>query len=128
MRRVFIVVIGIVILSSIAILLARQAPPVVDLPSPVTALGQASAITVHARDPHGIRSLAAFVEQNGVQYPVWETTQPSGVTDGTLSFAAGTNTTPQAIQRSAQISFVFNRVQPRSIKVGIFMLCHGPRK
>ena len=104
MRKVFAAVLAIaVVLLSIAILLARQAPPVVDLPSPVTALGQASAITVHVRDPHGIRSLAAFVEQNGVQYPVWETTQPSGVRDGTLSFAAGTNTTPQLKDGKAKL-------------------------
>jgi murein DD-endopeptidase MepM/ murein hydrolase activator NlpD len=94
--KVFVAVLAIaVVLLSIAILLARQAPPVVDLPSPVTALGQATEITVHVRDPHGIRSLAAYVEQNGVQYRVWEATQPLGVTDGTLSFAAGILTTPQ---------------------------------
>ena len=79
MRKVFIVVIGIVALSSIAILLTRQAPPVVDLPSPVTALGQATAIAVHVRDPHGVRRLEAFVEQNGIQYRVWENTPTSRV-------------------------------------------------
>jgi hypothetical protein len=68
-RKVFVAVIAIaVVLLSIAILLARQAPPVVDLPSPVSALGQATAITVHVRDPHGVHRLEAFVEQNGVQY------------------------------------------------------------
>jgi len=56
-------VIGIVALSSIAILLTRQAPPVVDLPSPVTALGPSHRIAVHVRDPHGVRRLEAFVEQ-----------------------------------------------------------------
>jgi hypothetical protein len=103
-RKVFVAVIAIAaVLSSIWILLARQAPPVVDLPSPVTALGQATAITVHVRDPHGIRSLAAFVEQNGVQYRVWEATQPSGVTEGTWSFAAGTHTTPQLKDGKAKL-------------------------
>jgi len=49
MRKVFIVVIGIVALSSIAILLTRQAPPVVDLPSPLPPR-PSHAIAVHVRD------------------------------------------------------------------------------
>lgn len=105
MRKVLVVVIGIAILSSIAILLARSAAPVVDLPSPVTTLGQTTAITVHVRDPHGVRSLAAFVEQNGARYRVWEAAQPSGVTEGTWNFTAGSNTTPQLQDGKAKLIF-----------------------
>jgi hypothetical protein len=106
MRKVFIVVIGIVALSSIAILLTRQAPPVVDLPSPVTALGQATAIAVHVRDPHGVRRLEAFVEQNGIQYRVWENAPTSRWTDDTWSFVAGTNATPQLKDGTAKLIVV----------------------
>ncbi|MFZ0823550.1 MAG: hypothetical protein WCB56_10190 [Terriglobales bacterium] len=106
MRKVFIVVIGIVALSSIAILLTRQAPPVVDLPSPVTALGQATAIAVHVRDPHGVRRLEAFVEQNGIQYRVWENAPTSRGTDDTWSFVAGTNATPQIKDGTAKLIVV----------------------
>jgi murein DD-endopeptidase MepM/ murein hydrolase activator NlpD len=102
-RKVFAAVIVLAVLSSIAILLARQAPPVVDLPSPVTTLGQATGITVHVRDPHGVRRLEAFVEQNGVQYRVWENAQPSPVTDGTWNFAAGILTTPQLKDGKAKL-------------------------
>ena len=106
MRKVFIVVIGIVALSSIAILLTRQTPPVVDLPSPVTALGQATAIAVHVRDPHGVRRLEAFVEQNGIQYRVWENAPTSRWTDDTWSFVAGTNATPQLKDGTAKLIVV----------------------
>jgi Peptidase family M23 len=103
-RKVFAAVLAIaVVLSSIAILLARQAPPVVDLPSPVTTLGQATAITVRVRDPHGVHRLEAFVEQNGVQYRVWENAQPSPVTEGTWNFTAGILTTPQLKDGKAKL-------------------------
>ena len=102
MRKVFVVVIGIVALS-IAILLARQVAPVVDVPTPVTTLGQATPITVHVRDPRGVRSVAAFVEQNGARYRVGEAAQPSGVTESTWNFTAGVNTTPQLKDGKAKL-------------------------
>lgn len=102
MRKVF-VVIAIVVLLPIALLLARSATPVVDLPSPVTTVGQATPITVHVRDPHGIRRLTASVEQNGSSYRVWELTQPSRLSDATWNFAAGTNTTPQLRDGKAKL-------------------------
>ena len=106
MRKILITVIAIAVIASIAILLARSAAPVVDLPSPVTTLGQATPIIVHVRDPHGIRSLEAFVEQSGIQYRVWGIAQPSPVTDGIWSFTAGVNTTPQLKDGSAKLIFI----------------------
>jgi murein DD-endopeptidase MepM/ murein hydrolase activator NlpD len=75
----------------------------VSLPSPVTNLGQATPITVHVRDPHGVRRLAAFVEQNGTRYGVWEAGQLAGTTEGTWHFAAGVNTTPQLQDGKAKL-------------------------
>ena len=103
MRKVIVIVIAIAVLLPIALLLVRSAPPVVDLPSPVSSLGQATPITVHVRDPHGVRRLAAFVEQNGVRYHVWETAQPSSVTDSTWNFTAGVKTTPQLQNGKAKL-------------------------
>ena len=74
-----------------------------DLPSPVTTIGQATPITVHVHDPHGVRKLAAFVEQNGAQYRLWEIAQPSRETDGTWNFTAGTSTTPQLQDGKAKL-------------------------
>jgi murein DD-endopeptidase MepM/ murein hydrolase activator NlpD len=79
----------------IALLFALSTTPIVDLSSTVTTIGQATPITVHVRDPHGVRRLAAFAEQNGARYHLWEIAQPSRETDGTWDFTAGTNTTPQ---------------------------------
>ena len=95
MRRTLLVVIAIVVLLPIAILVVRSATPVLDLPSPVSSLGQATSITLHVHDPRGVRKVEAFVEQNGARFPVWQLAQPSGAVDNTWSFQAGTKTTPQ---------------------------------
>ena len=91
------------VLLPIALLLARSATPVVDLPSPVPSLGQATPITVRVRDPHGIRKLAAFVEQNSARYRVWETAQPSGLADSSWNFTVGVKTTPQLRDGKARL-------------------------
>lgn len=95
MRKVIVLVIVLVVLVPIAFVLARSATPIIDLPSSVTSLGQATPITVDIHDPHGVRRLSAFVEQNGVRYQVFEMAQPSNLTDTTANFTAGIKTTPQ---------------------------------
>jgi murein DD-endopeptidase MepM/ murein hydrolase activator NlpD len=94
-RRIIPAFIAIVLLASIVLVLARSATPVLDLPDSVTSLGQATPITVQVHDPHGVRRLAAFVEQNGARYSVWESAQPSVSADDTYTFVAGVKTTPQ---------------------------------
>jgi murein DD-endopeptidase MepM/ murein hydrolase activator NlpD len=93
-RKVIVVVIALVVLL-LVFSVARSATPVVDLPSAVASLGQATPITVHVRDPRGIRSVRAFVEQNGARYQVFEVTQPSNSPDTTWNFTAGVKTTSQ---------------------------------
>ena len=95
--------IAIAALLPIAILLVRSAKPVLDLPSPVASLGQATSITLHVRDPRGVRKAQAFVEQNGTRFPVWELAQPSGAADNTWSFVAGTKTTQQLRDGQAKL-------------------------
>jgi murein DD-endopeptidase MepM/ murein hydrolase activator NlpD len=102
-RKIIIALITIVVLLPIALKLALSATPVVDLSSPVTTLGQATSITVRVRDPHGVRRLAASVEQNGARYRVWEIAQPSRVSDGTWNFTAGINNTPQLQEGKAKL-------------------------
>jgi len=94
-RRAIVVVLAMIVFLPIAILFMRSATPIVDLPVPVLSIGQATPVTVHVRDPHGVRRVAAFVQQNGVQSPVWELAQPSRAADSTWSFVAGVKSTPQ---------------------------------
>ncbi len=104
MRKILVVVIAIIVLLPIAFLVGRSATPVVDLSSPVTTLGQATPITVHVRDPHGVRRLSAFVEQNGARYRVWELAQPSTLPDASWNFTAGVTTTPQLQEGKAKLT------------------------
>ena len=94
MRKVIIFLIAIVLVL-LLVLVLRSVTPAIDLVSPVTVLGQATPISVHVHAPHGIRRIAAFVEQNGARYQVWEEAQPSAQTDDTLNFTAGVKTTPR---------------------------------
>ena len=103
MRKVIVIVIVLVVLASIAFVVARSATPVIDLPSSVITLGQATPITVDIHDPHGVRRLAAFVEQNGARYQVFELAQPSNLADTTANFTAGVKTTPQLKDGKAKL-------------------------
>ena len=104
MRKVIVIVIVLVVLVPIAFVVARSATPIIDLPSSVTSLGQATPITVHVRDPHGVRGLVAFVEQNGARYQVlFETAQLSEEPDSTANFTAGVKTTPQLQEGKAKL-------------------------
>jgi murein DD-endopeptidase MepM/ murein hydrolase activator NlpD len=102
-KKVIAVVILILVLLPVAFLMARSATPVVDLPVPVSSLGQATSITVHVSDPRGVRKVAAFVEQNGVRFPVWELPQASSAPDSTWTFVAGVKTTPQLRDGKAKL-------------------------
>ena len=103
MRRVLLVILLLVVVA-IVVVLARSATPVVEVTPPVTILGQATSITVHVRDPRGIRSATASVEQNGQRYPVWQLTQPSQETNGAWTFTAGVKTTPQLRDGNARLT------------------------
>ena len=103
MRKVIVIVIVLVVLMPIAFVLARSATPIINIPSSVTSLGQATPITVDIHDPHGVRRLAAFVEQNGARYQVFELAQPSNLTDTTANFTAGVKTTPQLKDGKAKL-------------------------
>ena len=102
MRKLIFVVIALVV-SLLVFFVARSATPVVNLPSAVTGLGQATPITVHVHDPRGIRRLQAFVEQNGARYQVFEMAQASKSSDAVWNFTAGVKTTPQLQEGKAKL-------------------------
>ena len=102
MRKAIILLIAVVVVLLLVVVL-RFAPPAVDLASPVKVLGPATPITVHVRGRRGVRRVAAFVEQKGARYQVWQESQPSALTDSMWSFAAGAKTTPQLEDGKAKL-------------------------
>ncbi|MGA3045493.1 MAG: M23 family metallopeptidase [Terracidiphilus sp.] len=103
MRKVILAVIVIALLLAVAVPLFRSATPVLDLAFPVASIGQRTPITVHVSDPRGVRKAAAFVEQNGARFQVWEQTQPSRSTDSTWNFVVGAKTAPQLKDGKAKL-------------------------
>jgi len=75
----------------------------VDLSPPINTLGQTTPISVHIRDPRGIRSGVAYIEQNGAQYRVWQLERPSKLPDSTWNVTAGVSATPQLKDGQAKI-------------------------
>ena len=102
MRKVVTFLTAVVVVLLIVVVL-RSAPPAVELVSPVTVLGQATPISVHVRDRHGVRKVEAFVEQNGARYQVWEELPSSALMDSTWTFTAGAKTTPQLKDGKAKL-------------------------
>lgn len=95
MKKIVAILIVLLIVVPLAILAARSATPVIDIPSSLTILGQATPISIHVRDARGVRNMRAFVEQNGSRYPIFEAAEPSKSSDTTVNFTAGAKTTPQ---------------------------------
>ena len=85
----------VIAIAAFAWVMLRSATPVIDLPNATASLGQATSITVHFRGNHGVKRAAAYVEQNGARYHVWQMTQPSKSGDITWTFPVGIKTTPQ---------------------------------
>ena len=102
-RKILIPLLALLVMALIALRLILSATPIVSLSSPVAVIGQATAVSVHVRDKHGVRRLVMFVEQNGTRYRVGELAQPSRVPDGTWNFTAGIKTTPQLQDGKAKL-------------------------
>jgi murein DD-endopeptidase MepM/ murein hydrolase activator NlpD len=102
-RKVILSLLLLAIIVPVAVLFLRSATPVVDFPTPATSLGQATPVSVHVQDPHGVRSAAAFVEQNGARFRVWELAQASTAADSTFNFVAGVKATPQLKDGKAKL-------------------------
>ncbi len=94
-KLILLVIVVLVVIVPLAFFALRSATPVVELDPSITSLGQATPITVHVRDPRGVRAVQAFVEQNGMRYPVFNLDQPMKTAESTWNFTAGVKTTPQ---------------------------------
>ena len=55
MRKVLFFVLPLLILIPITMLMGCSAAPTIDLPTPVSTIGQATPVSVHVTDPHGSR-------------------------------------------------------------------------
>jgi murein DD-endopeptidase MepM/ murein hydrolase activator NlpD len=59
------------------LLFAMSSRTTLELESPVQVLGMKTPVRVRAGNPHGIRRVTAWIEQNGARHSVFDTTEPA---------------------------------------------------
>ena len=77
--------------------------PSLDVTSSVSVVGQATPVTVRVHDSHGVSKLTAIIEQNGTQYPAWQSSGTTKGPDSDFSFNVGVKTTPQLRDGKAKL-------------------------
>jgi murein DD-endopeptidase MepM/ murein hydrolase activator NlpD len=90
-------------LSLLCVLAGCGGKPTIDLSASVTTVGQATPVTVRVHDTHGVSKLTATLEQNGVQYPAWQSSAATKDADSTFDFTIGAKTTPQLKEGKAKL-------------------------
>src|ERR1700761_3839599 len=92
LNRVIIGVVAVIVLV-FGIVFFSGKQPVVKLARPVAAIGQSTPIDIQADDPHGIKSVTAFIEQDGQRQNIYsneqKTSSSAQKTSWTYSFPAG---------------------------------------
>src|SRR5689334_13391358 len=108
--RFFVLFIVLVLIVGFIVLFTGSAKPTVQIPASVNAIGRSTPVAIHISDPHGVRHVKAFLEQNGTRYSLGEQSQPSHrlfpqrhVADTTFNVTAGTQNVPQLKDGKAQI-------------------------
>jgi murein DD-endopeptidase MepM/ murein hydrolase activator NlpD len=109
-KKIVVAIVVVAFLLPLLLLLAFSATPKVEWYSPVSAVGQSTPIPIHIHDPHGVRDVALFIEQNGVRYKAAEVLGPArhilwlhNVSDQTLTLVAGSKTIPQLKDGKAKL-------------------------
>jgi murein DD-endopeptidase MepM/ murein hydrolase activator NlpD len=110
MKKIIIAVVLVAFFVPLLLLLMFSDKPVVDWPTSVSAIGQSTPIPIHVHDPHGVREVKLFIEQNGVRYKAADILEPArhilwlhNVSDQTLTLVAGTKAIPQLKDGKAKL-------------------------
>lgn len=77
MKRALIVIAAVIIFGPLLVLLLLSSTPKVDLDPSLTAIGTSTPVKVRITDPHGVRDIVAWVEQNGSRFEVHRETRPA---------------------------------------------------
>jgi murein DD-endopeptidase MepM/ murein hydrolase activator NlpD len=108
--RTFLFILFLLVVVPIVALFTMSSSPMVAMAPSLTAIGQATPISVQVSDPHGIRKIVVLIEQEGTQHSVGEATEPAhrfswqrNVPDKTWSFIAGAKTSPQLKDGKARL-------------------------
>ncbi len=101
--RIPAVALKVLLLSFLLLALAGCGKPSVDLSTQMTTIAQATPVTVHVHDTHGVKKATAIIEQNGAQYQVWQSAGATTTADSNFTFTVGVKTTPQLRDGAAKL-------------------------
>jgi peptidase M23-like protein len=108
--KVFLTLVLLVAVAAIGALLILSSSTVVNVSPAVKSVGITTPVTVHLTNPHGVRRVSAYLEQNGARYPVYEQTSPARrllwsrhVAPRTVTFEAGKSKAPNLKEGKAKL-------------------------
>jgi murein DD-endopeptidase MepM/ murein hydrolase activator NlpD len=100
--RIFVLSANALVLT-LSLALTGCSKPTLDGPATLATIGQATPVTVHVHDGHGISKMTATLTQNGATYQAWQSPAASKDADTTFNFEVGAKTTPQLREGSAHL-------------------------
>ena len=74
--KLILVAVAIVGLAA-GVLLVLSDSTKLDINPPLKLVGVATPVTVHLANPHGVRRVAAYLEQDGSRYPIFDKATPA---------------------------------------------------
>ncbi|HEY1239476.1 MAG TPA: M23 family metallopeptidase [Bryobacteraceae bacterium] len=74
--KFIIALVGLVVIAAIALMVLSNGTALAVTPA-VQTIGVSTPVTVELSNPHGVRHVAAYLEQNGTQFPVYEQNAPA---------------------------------------------------
>jgi peptidase M23-like protein len=75
--KIFLAAVCLVVIIAIASLLAFSSNTEVSLRPAVQTVGISTPVTIHLSNPHGVRQVRAYLEQNGAEMPLYEINAPA---------------------------------------------------
>jgi murein DD-endopeptidase MepM/ murein hydrolase activator NlpD len=108
--KVILIVIPVLLIAGVIALFAMSGQSVVALDPAVSSIGVSTPVSVKVTNPHGVRQVRAFVEQEGGRVQLFETTAPAtrlwwkrAEAPRTFSFEAGKNKAPNLKEGKARL-------------------------
>lgn len=125
MKKAAIISIVVLLLIVVGAGLALSTTPVVTIDPAIKSVGESTRVKVHVANPHGVRRVYAWIEQNGKGFPLFEAKNPSRrfVFSGNeppqeYSFVAGKSKAPELKEGKAKL---FVHVQSNDLRASTVM-------
>ncbi|PWU02989.1 MAG: M23 family peptidase [Terriglobia bacterium] len=100
----------VLLVGGVGVLLVLSSNSALSMSPPVKSVGLATPVTLHVSNPHGVRRVSAYLEQNGARYPIYEQTAPARrllwnrhEPARTVTFEAGKNKAPNIKEGKAKL-------------------------